>query len=230
MAAEAPRPLTVHLQAVPQRQAYIEQVILPAIERGGSQVEQVAVWYDHHRHGPLWNATRIWNAVAVGPEMGLVLQDDVLLHADFWEHIPDILRHMENGVMEAVSLFAPPRKSTLEALSGGFNFIETYNFLWMPGMVLSPQFCRGLLGWMGEHPSATVHDDVVLGCYARECRIPIWVTVPSLVQHDLNVKSAMGTPAAIAGMKRRSPAWRRAVAPRWYLPRRGVKEGLSHGD
>jgi hypothetical protein len=224
----SPGSLTVHIQAVPERRFYVERAIIPAVQKGGDAVDQIALWEDHQKHGPLWNATRIWHAIAGDTLPGLVLQDDTILHADFWDHMPDIMAHVASGDMEAVSLFAPPRALAREAFAMRCNFIESYNFLWMPAMLLTPNFCVRLLEWIVKHPSETVHDDVVMGAFGRQTGTPIWVALPSLVQHDLNLKSTMGTAKAIAGKKRRSEVWTKDIVAGWYRLKRTTQEGRGH--
>ncbi len=196
--------MRVIIQAVPERADYIKSVMLPSIQRAIATAK-VEIAYDYDHNGPLWNAARIWRDAAQGAAPCLVLQDDVVIHKDAGFAIAQIVTHIEAGAMQAVSLFAPPRKVMDESLQAGYNFAATFDFLWSQGLILTPKFCQGLVDFSAG--MTTKHDDSVVQAYSKASGIPVYTCLPSLVQHDLNVKSAMGTATVVAGTQRRSRAW-----------------------
>lgn len=198
----------VYIQAVDSRLPFINSMMIPAIRKTGCLFEPV-VMVDTERRGPAWNAKRIWRAIAESGVPGLCLQDDVILHKDFGKVFPAISGHVHQGTMKAVSLFAPPRKIMAEAYRAGHNFVENYDFLWLQAIVLTPEFCAGLYQYAELHES--IHDDTILGEYSRKAGLPVWNTLPSLVQHDLNVKSTMGTGRSCGGVKRRTILWEKEL-------------------
>lgn len=214
--------LTVHVQAVPERARYVQESILPSLR--SPLVVDATVWVDYAHKGPLWNARRIWSAIAGDEYPGLVLQDDVILHKDLWQHVPDLTGHLERNGWCAISLYAPPRKSVADALDGGMNFVATMNFLGLPGIMLRPDFAEGLVRFTGNIPPHDRHDDVQVRAYSRAIGKPVHITVPSLVQHNPNMRSVMGHPARPGGVLRMSRAWRRDVPAGWYEGERVARD------
>ena len=198
------------IQAVESRLPYVHQSIIPALTKHG--IDKVEIFCDYGRIGPLWNSKRIWESIVKEDAPILVCQDDVVFHNSFKDSIAEILQHFASGDMQAASLFVPPRKLYAEHFARGFNFIENYDFLWMPAMILTPAFCRGLLRH-AETSSHKKHDDCVVGDYSKESGVPVFNCLPSLVQHNLNIKSTLGTPKAIGCIERRTYVWEKSIAP-----------------
>lgn len=209
--------MRTYIQAVPERESYVRTSIVPGLERHG--LADVRVMTDHSHNGPLWNASRIWEQVAHEREPALILQDDVILHPAFGVHIAAVSRHG----LEAVSLFAPPRKDMTRFYESGHNFVENYRFLWMPGMILSPGFCSGLLEYAGGKD--TIHDDSVLGEYSATAGIPVWNMLPSLVQHNLEIRSTLGTATKVGNTVRETRVWDDLISPGHFLTMNGVRYG-----
>jgi len=212
----------VYIQAIPQRHGYVQERIFPALD-SCPVVTETRVFTDWDRHGPLWNAMRIWADIAEGQEPALILQDDVILHPDFTVGLREILEHVFEGRMEAVSLFAPPRKVMREWWEQGHNFVENYKFLWMPAILFTARFTRGLLDFAARQD--THHDDTVVGDYSRLSGIPIWNCLPSLVQHDLDVKSSLGTGVSCGGVRRETVTWAETVPDGTYREIRSIRYG-----
>ena len=191
--------MRVYIQTVPERRGYLETVLFPALSDQG--LTDVRPMSDHDHNGPFWNASRIWEQIAHEAEPALYLQDDVILHPAFGHHLSVIAGHG----LEAVSLFAPPRNDMTRFHEDGYTFVENYRFLWMPGMILSPGFCRGLVEY--ARTQDTIHDDSVLGDYSRLARIPVWNVLPSLVQHNLQIRSTLGTATKVGNTVRETRVW-----------------------
>lgn len=196
----------VFVQAIQDRHRHVQEYLLPELERHG--FPEVTVFTDYERRGHRWNATRIWEAIE---EPTITLQDDVLLHPRFGDAVRVIGRHVEAGRMGAVSLFVPPRKVMLEYYGAGYTFVESYNFLWAQGLILSPSFTVGLLEFAPTVESR--HDDAVMNRYCKETRNPVWTTLPSLVQHDLRIKSSIGTGTSCGGVRRETVVWDEELDP-----------------
>lgn len=206
------------MQAIEARHRHIQEYLLPELERQG--FTRVQVFTDYERRGHRWNATRIWEAVEAP---SIVLQDDVLLHPRFGEAVRVIAGHVEAGVMGAVSMFVPPRKAMLRYFADGYTFVESYRFLWAQGLLLSPSFTAGLLEFAPGVESR--HDDVVMGRYCKETRNPVWTCLPSLVQHDLRIKSSIGTGTSCGGIRRETVVWDEQMDPERFSEVRSVRYG-----
>lgn len=216
--------IKAYIQAVESRLPYVNQSIIPSLASHG--FTNVEVFCDYERISPLWNAKRIWKAIAKQNVPSFIFQDDVVFHKSFGDSVVEILQHFSMGDMQAASLFVPPRKIYAEYFAQGFNFIENYDFLWMPAMILTPSFCQGLLNH-AETSAHKKHDDCVVGDYSKENNIPVFNCLPSLVQHNLNLKSTLGTSKTIGRVERRSYVWEKTIKPFHFKPINAVTHGKS---
>ena len=199
--------MKVYIQAVQERMPYVREWMVPALNR--AELTDITFMVDHDRNGCHWNSVRIWEAITADDATALVLQDDVILHARFGSLFAQVMNHFTAQGMSAMSLFAPPRAAMDSAFKAGFNFAENYNFLWMPAIVLSAAFTRGLLEANAklsakEHGG---HDDVVVQWHVKQSGTPVWTTLPSLIQHDISVKSSLGHPPKVGKTLRISRLW-----------------------
>lgn len=208
--------MKVFVQAIEDRHRHVQEYLLPELQRQGCG--PVQVFTDYERRGHRWNASRIWGHVT---EPSIILQDDVLLHNRFGEAVRVIAGHVEAGAMDAVSLFVPPRKVMLEYWGRGCNFVESYKFLWAQGTILTPSFAAGLLDFAPQVDSR--HDDVIMSEYVVHSGRPVWTCLPSLVQHDLTIKSSIGTGTSCGGIRRETVAWDDELDPESFREVRSVR-------
>lgn len=199
--------MKVYIQSVPERIQYVNQWMIPMLTATG--LEDVSFVVDHDHRGSQWNAARIWELISKEETPGLVLQDDLILHSSFPIAFPETMTQFHALQMQAMSLYAPARKAVDAAFQAGCNFIENYDFLWLQGIVLTPDFAAGLSrmvkGLYGKQLIQT--DDTIVQWHVRESGVPVWTTLPSLVQHNLEIKSALGHPSSIGGRPRSSRLW-----------------------
>lgn len=214
--------MKVHIQTVPARERWVTHDMLPRLQANRSA--DITLWVDEEGHGPLWNAKRIFAEVARGGHPALVLQDDILLHDQFWECVSDITPHM--ATLPAVSLYARPKPSTHAAIAAGCNIVRCHYFLCMPGMILRPDFCTELVRYGKDRPlikRAPRSCDVFVNAYQQHSKTPIYTIVPSIVQHNLNMESTIGHKLRIEGRLRRSTAWVKTI-PAGYFKELRVME------
>lgn len=156
----------------------------------------VDVVFDENMEGPLFNFLQICRRIADSGQPAFILQDDSVWHPQAHRFIPDVRERLEEE--EAVSLFAPPRKAFNEAKLAGCNWVRNWNHLWQPAIGLSARVAEGVVKFAeSDANQETHHDDVVLQQYLKSVKMPIWVTLPSLVQHNVNVPSAAGNPKKV---------------------------------
>lgn len=200
--------IKAYIQAVESRLPYVNQSILPSLNKHG--IANAEVFCDYEMISPLWNAKRIWKAAAQEQATALILQDDVILHNQFGEHALEITKHIESGKMQGASLFVPPRKIYAEYKEQGFNYIENYDFLWMPAVMFSTRLCAELIKF-AETSEHVKHDDSLVKDYLRHTKTPIYNCLPSIVQHNLNLKSTLGTAKKIGKILRHSYVWDKEI-------------------
>lgn len=215
--------MRAYVQMVPERAAYVDQCEVPVLSRC-QHVTAIAKFIDREKRGPLWNARRIWEAIAASRVPGLVLQDDVILHPQFCECLAEIEQHVIAGSLGAVMLLAPPRRFMEENYRDGYNFVNNWKDFWFPGQLFSPGFCARLLEWLGQHPRSHHHDDLAVNEFCRGTGTAMPTCLPSLVQHNLKLRSVLGTPAKIFRTRRESTLWTRVI-PEGHFAKVRVAEG-----
>ena len=185
----------VYIQAVPERKALWEPLHRRLV--GSGLFDSVAVSCDEQHKGPAANFRRILTDAEDLQGDVLVLQDDVILHRQFFEHIPAMFNHL--GVCQFISLFVPPRK-LFRDLQPDTNFVRNPDHLWQPAVMFTSSICRRLRMFKTAEAK---HDDVLVNQFLRSERLAAWVCIPSLVKHNTFVRSAVGNP----GRERQTESW-----------------------
>lgn len=190
--------IKTYIQMVPSRQEIVDALIVPRLQSFDC-IGEVVMSSDAEYRGPLWNFIQIAEMIAASGEAGLILQDDVIFHPQFDELMPDIIEHLQT--LGAVSLFCPPRKDFADAYEAGFNWVENRKHLWQPAIALTPEVTTGFLRFASEHTDEFgKDDDVALGAYLKSIKSSMWVTVPSIIQHNIAVGSTLGHPQRIGNI------------------------------
>jgi hypothetical protein len=135
---------------------------------------------DTCREGVWPNAQRAWRSVARGATHHLVLQDDVMPCAHFFDGVRAAL----SAVPEVPVSFFCTRKVVLEAKAAGLSWVVIPDGAWGPAMCLPVGMIEPWLEWCERYVRPEFkHDDSRLAMYLLELRTPAWCTVPSLVEH-----------------------------------------------
>jgi GR25 family glycosyltransferase involved in LPS biosynthesis len=193
--------MRAYIQAVPERRMNIESYLLPRLIKAGIFDSVEAVYDDDHK-GPLFNFVQILER-AKGSSAA-VFQDDVVLSKHFDSSIPHIIEHL--SVFEVISLFAPPRKDFL-SFDPGVNFALHKKHLWQQGMLLSARVVDELLAFAMPQKDHVWHDDTVVAEYLARNKMKVAVTIPSMVQHNVNLASVAGNPQNMQGKPRITAQW-----------------------
>lgn len=202
--------LKVAIQCVPERVKQVQR-IESFIKGIGLECKH---YMDFERNGTIWNFNRIINDLSyIGTSHLLFLQDDVLFSDNFEHHIKDVYRYSLLNNVNGISLFTPPRKYYKDAYSKGTKYYIEKNFLWMQAMLFSPNYLKGLRDFKDD----TSHDDVFVANYAKHSNDYVRVLIPSIVQHDLSIKSSIGTPNKIGKLERKSQLFNN-VNKGYYAP------------
>jgi hypothetical protein len=205
--------LSATIMAVPQRlglalglQARLWQQALAL----GGRVSLRPLWIDQERRGCWWNAERAWRSGVAGrARWHLVLQDDVLLCRDFLAGALAALDAVERRVGARPVTFYLNRRVAELARQRGLSWASSRSFLNAQALALPRSWIQPWLRWCAAHvPAAWPHDDCRLSIWLQLQRIPVLATCPSLVDHAVWVRSALGHSAAPGGRPR---------VARWFL-------------
>jgi hypothetical protein len=182
--------LSAAIMTHPSRLAWAEQLRSAYPELG------VVVVQDPDPTGPsatMRTARLAWQSVADGATHHLVLQDDVLLCAEFPERTVEAIL---GRPADALSLFVEwaGRTANLVRLAAltGHGYVETIDpYVPTQALVLPADVARGFLPWADENSTHTDADDVVMLRYLAATGVTSFVTAPNLVDHD-TVPSLLG--------------------------------------
>ena len=125
------------------------------------------------------------------------LQDDIVPLKGLQEYIPSMISEMEARDIPVLSLFTPQRKAftmhykVMQAENIKTAIVPFPNFLWMQAVIFSPNAIRGLRNHL-QISSQTKYDDVFVAEYLKFTKQEAYVHIPSLVQHNINLKSTLG--------------------------------------
>lgn len=127
----------------------------------------------------------------------LHLQDDIVPLKGLQAYLPIVISEMQEKDIHVLSLFAPQRKefthqyNKMRERGEKSAIIPFPNFLWMQAVIFSPESITGLRDLISE-TSQTKYDDVFVAEYLKATKQQAYVHIPSLVQHNINLKSTLG--------------------------------------
>jgi len=189
--------MKVCLQTIPKRLEVSQRIRTQLIDLGVNP-KDIKLFVDSELRGPFWNFKQILAANQGCKEPVVYFQDDIILGDRFLNHLEDLLEKN----LYCVSLFAPPRQQYAKALLNGFNAYEERKFLWMQGVIFSPDSIKELSEDVEEY-SLRSSDLFVQRSFIKRKRL-VTICLPSLIQHDLSIKSSLGTPAKLGRTVRES--------------------------
>jgi hypothetical protein len=172
--------MVITIQAVEERLFWVRKM----------QGEVSAVVYiDHGKEGS-FSSFREMLKIEVN-NYRLHLQDDVILSKRISEYLPYLENEMKNKDIHLLSLFAPRRKHILESFNRGETFALFPNYLWLQASIFSKHFID-LMRLEITTTKQNKHDDVFVAEVLKKYKIPAYVHIPSIVQHNTDIKSTMG--------------------------------------
>ena len=117
-----------------------------------------------------------------------LLQDDLEICDDFRNHLSEIISLFPNAIL---TLFCSRlSKRDLES-KANFVYISGYN-TWGPGNVFPKWMIPKMLEWRNKNIPDHPYDDSLYWLFAKEFKIPIITTIPSLIQHLCPINSLLG--------------------------------------
>lgn len=161
-------------------------------ESGFGRIPMPVISSEKPEHASIWFTRILERKVADSlPSALLLLNDDVEIVPEIDQIAQALLdAHPEQ---EIFSLFNPYEES-LQLAKDGRRFLRTWHVSGPGFLIRSPQkalaYFESLPKWFSENKN--VNEDGWLTQWAFERRMPVWTTIPSLVQHDASVPSTLG--------------------------------------
>lgn len=131
---------------------------------------------------------RALRAVAGKEGWSLILQDDALLTPNFYDNIQGAIKAVPNNTL--VSLYTgtgkpfPDRvKAAVDKAEDG-SWLTHYMLLWGVGILMPSEHIERVLEFLDDPRYADTPYDTRIGIAFQRNRLPIYYTVPSLVDHD----------------------------------------------
>jgi len=123
----------------------------------------------------------------------LHLQDDIIFADNLKSYLPKLKAYMQNKEIHLLSIFAPNRKLILQQYKEGKTIVPFPNYLWLQASIFSPRFQSILKKEYNNLNDDTIKDDDVFVAYVlKKYNIKAYVHLPSLVQHNTEIKSSLG--------------------------------------
>jgi len=126
----------------------------------------------------------------------IVIQDDAWPCPGFRERAERAIRERPE---ELIAFFVPGvgthRMAMQRAASLGEPWVQLPSASWAPTVALAwtVELARDFIAWSEEHfPGPVEGDDGPVGAWARGRKLPVWATVPSLVEHPNEEPSLFG--------------------------------------
>lgn len=129
----------------------------------------------------------------------VVIQDDALLTPNFYENIEGAINAVPEKVL--ISLYTgtvkPMPEQIISAVSKAYyaSWLKYMLLLWGVGIVIPSDHIEPLLEFVDTPEFNETLYDMKIGMFYQRHRLPIYYTVPSLVDHDDDMGSLIGTDA-----------------------------------
>lgn len=144
----------------------------------------------------------------------LVLQDDVEVVQDFPARTEDAIAEHPDVIL---CLFVPGTRGgggaeVREAHARGLPSVRIRTGGWVPAVATAwpAALARDFLAYMGAAAATALReqrsDDAMIGKFARDRRLEVWATIPSLVEHPDREASLIGRKAGAGGNRGRVAA------------------------
>jgi hypothetical protein len=139
-----------------------------------------------------------YRAIMAGADRGdwhVVLQDDALLTPDFYQNLEGAINSVPERVL--ISLYTgtvkPMREEVKLAVEKAYyaTWLKHYMLFWGVGFVLPTDHIKPLLEFVSEEQFAGTLYDIRVGMFYQRHQLPVFYTMPSLVNHDDDLGSLL---------------------------------------
>lgn len=128
-----------------------------------------------------------WRLASRDAEWSAVIEDDVELSANFHQHVQDAVANIpSDGVLSLYAGYPRPAKLKVKraidkALDEGSSFLKHNSLMWGPAVLMPSHLVSSMLEFV---PAANqLQYDQRFSYWTSRKRIPVYYTVPSLVEH-----------------------------------------------
>lgn len=199
--------LSVVVQTCAARRELGERLLAKLEATSVRGVDVVGMAVDEEMNGP-WASAKLGWQMATG-DYHLMLQDDVVLCRDFL----DAAKMLTGMCHDRAMSFYVATAAATQAREQGKHWVEMRAILAGQAIALPHAMVGDFLQWEADNAEEMLHvegfwDDSRLQWFYRRMGIRALVPVPCLVQHNLDVKSQVGTATKVGKHLRRS---------RWFL-------------
>lgn len=137
-------------------------------------------------------------------EYVLLLQDDIRLKSNFLSRVEEVIKDMQHNCYQFVSLYSN-RKEDSDQLANGNAYYKAKQWLNEQAVIVHRDILPGYSQFFEKNREKYKHwHDLLWRDYCKEKGIDIWIKIPNLVDHRLDIKSSVGHPSAPGGIKRQS--------------------------
>lgn len=184
--------ITVTVMAHPKRRAQAEALALGLKKY---PFMDVSITWDEINNE--WHTGR--RSMLRGVQRGdwhLVIQDDAILTPDFYSNIERVIEAVP--VKSVISLYTgtvrplPERVADAARKAPEGSFLQHYMMMWGVGILIPADHIEPMLEYINEPKYDDTPYDTRIGIFYQRNRLPIYYTIPSLVDHDDGLGSLIG--------------------------------------
>lgn len=185
--------ISVTVMAVPARKPQAEAL---ALQLKKYPFVAVSITYDpvaDGTHESEWNNGKASLMRGVGvSDYHVVIQDDAILTPNFYENIEGAVTHAPSK--SVISLYTgrarPFPQRVIEAMNkvNDETFLQYILLMWGVGIVMPTSHIEPMLEFVADR---TEPYDTRIGIFYQRNRLPVYYTVPSLVDHDDSLGTAI---------------------------------------
>lgn len=129
----------------------------------------------------------------------LVLQDDALLTPDFYANVEGAIAAIPERVMFSlyVGKVKPMADEVRAAVDQAYfaTWLKHFMLFWGVGVAIPSDHIEPMLDFVSDPQFAETLYDTRIGMFYQRNRLPVFYTMPSLVDHDDDAGSIIGTDA-----------------------------------
>lgn len=125
----------------------------------------------------------------------IVIQDDALLTPDFYANLEGAIQTVPERVMFSlyVGRVQPMREPVIDAVAKAYHatWLKHYMLFWGVGVAIPSDHIEPLLEFCSDAQFADTLYDIRIGMFYQRNRLPVFYTMPSLVNHDDDLGSLL---------------------------------------
>jgi len=185
---------TYSIMTHPQRRTMAEALRVTLERQRCPDATYLGMSVDTERQGPWASARPAWAMCLPSQHYHMVLQDDIVVCADFLQTASHLLGLCpQRGPVT----FWANRKQVPEAITAGCSWVRIGVWWGAQALAIPGDMVADMLDWVDGHEGQPfqdpwkTHDDVRISAFFQHNKIPVYATAPSLVEH-CNAPSLMG--------------------------------------